>query len=476
MRVSARSIASVLGVVAVSSLGLLSHAQGSRSPKQIAFTEDGYPYIRGEYLVKVRSGAALERLLENQYESLGAVSRKTPVMKAGDSGSWYKVQLSDDYKLRDAILSARESADVVYAEPNYVYYTQSANEKNIPMPPAKGGKAGPDFNTAPALPVPPVADPEVSKMYGLSKIGAQQAWQTTSGSAKVLIADIDTGIDYNHQDLINNLWHNPGEIAGDGIDNDGNGYIDDVIGWDFRDKDGRPFDDNSHGSHTAGTIGATGGNGIGVSGVAQQASIMALRFLGGAEGSGSLEDAIKAIEYATNNGATIMSNSWGGGGYSQAMFDAISRANDKGILFIAAAGNSGSDNDKKAQYPANYKLPNVLTVAATDSGDKLASFSCFGATTVHLAAPGVKILSTVPGDKYNSLSGTSMATPHVSGAAVLLKAAYPNMKAKELKAVLMDSVEKLPALSGKVQTEGRLNIAKAFAVAKSTFGEPAAGN
>ena len=203
---------------------------------------------------------------------------------------------------------------------------------------------------------------------------------------------------------------------------------------------------------------------------------MALRFLGGAEGSGSLEDAIKAIEYATDNGATIMSNSWGGGGYSQAMFDAISRANDKGILFIAAAGNSGSDNDKKAQYPANYKLPNVLTIAATDSADKLASFSCFGATTVHMAAPGVKILSTVPGDKYNSLSGTSMATPHVTGAAVLLKSVYPNMKARELKAALLESVEKLPSLSGKVTTGGRLNISRALAVAKAQYGEPSSGN
>jgi|1048.fasta_scaffold18801_2 subtilisin family serine protease len=476
MRVSARSIATVLGVIAVASIGLSDRAQGSRAAKNIAFTEDGYPYIRGEYLVKVRSGAALERLLDQQYESVGAVARRTPLLNSNDSGIWYKVNVSDDYKLREAILSARESADVVYAEPNYVYYTQSANEKNIPMPPSKGGKAGPDYSPVPSLPNPPVADPEISKMYGLSKIGVQQAWQTTSGSSKVLVADIDTGIDYNHEDLINNTWRNPNEIAGDGVDNDGNGFVDDIVGWDFRDKDARPFDDNSHGSHTAGTIAATGGNGIGISGVAQQASVMSLRFLGGSEGSGSLEDAIKAIEYATNNGAQIMSNSWGGGGFSQAMFDAISRANDKGILFVAAAGNSGSDNDKKAQYPANYKLPNVLTVAATDSADKLASFSCYGATTVHLAAPGVKILSTTPGNKYASLSGTSMATPHVTGAAVLLKAAYPNMKAKELKAVLLDSVEKLAGLSGKVQTEGRLNISKAFAVAKANFGEPASGN
>ncbi|NBO37641.1 subtilase [bacterium] len=474
MKIAIRSVASVLAIAAASTLGFLGKAHGSRTPKQIALTEDGYPYVRGEYLVKVRSSAALERLLESQYETIGAVARKSPVMSA-NNGTWYKVNLADDYKLRDAILSARESADVLYAEPNYVYYTSNEPEKNIPMPGNKG-KGGPDYQEAPALPVPPVEDPQVSGMYGLNKIGAPQAWQIINGSAKVLVADIDTGIDYNHQDLINNIWHNPGEIPGDGIDNDGNGYIDDVVGWDFRDKDARPFDDNSHGSHTAGTIAATGGNGIGVSGVAQQASIMSLRFLGGTQGSGTLEDAIKAIEYATDNGAQIMSNSWGGGGFSQAMFDAISRANDKGILFVAAAGNSGTDNDKQAQYPANYELPNVLSVAATDSADKLASFSCFGLKTVHLAAPGVKIISTIPGNQYQALSGTSMATPHVTGAAVLLKAAYPNLKAKELKALLMDSVEKIPGLNGKVSTSGRLNISKAFAIARANFGEAKTGN
>lgn len=474
MKLSARSCASIFAVAALSSIGLLGQAQGSRSPKQIALTEDGFPYVRGEYLVKVRSSAALERLLDNQFETAGAVSRKVPVLNS-KSGTWYKINLADDHKLRDAILSARESSDVIYAEPNYIYHTTSQNEKNIPTP-GKGGKGGPDYKEAPKLPVPPVADPQISSMYGLSKIGVQQAWQITSGSSKVLVADIDTGIDYNHEDLINNVWRNPAEIAGDGIDNDANGYIDDIVGWDFRDKDARPFDDNSHGSHTAGTIAATGGNGIGVSGVAQQASIMALRFLGGSQGSGSLEDAIKAIDYATENGAQIMSNSWGGGGYSQAMFDAISRANDKGILFVAAAGNSGTDNDSKPQYPASYQLPNVLTVAATDSADKLASFSCYGVKAVHLAAPGVKILSTTPGDKYASLSGTSMAAPHVTGAAVLLKTAYPKMKAKELKAVLMDSVEQLGALEGKVSTGGRLNISKAFAISKAMFGESESGN
>lgn len=474
MNLSATFLVPVFAVVALSSVVILGQAQGSRTPTQVALTEDGYPFVRGEYLVKVKSQEALENLLNDQFESVGAVSRKVPVLRS-NTGSWYKIRVSEDEQLREAILSARENANVIYAEPNYIYHTTSQNEKNIPLP-GKNGKGGPDFESTPTLPFPPVADPQISEMYGLTKIGAPQAWQTTSGSAKVLVANIDTGTDYNHQDLINNMWRNPGEIAGDGIDNDANGFVDDIVGWDFRDKDARPFDDNSHGSHTSGTVAATGGNGIGISGVAQQASIMALRFLGGSQGSGTLEDAIKAIDYATENGAQIMSNSWGGGGYSQAMFDAISRANDKGILFVAAAGNSGTDNDSKPQYPASYQLPNVLTVAATDSSDKLASFSCYGAKGVHIAAPGVKILSTVPNNKYSSLSGTSMAAPHVTGAAVLLKAAYPKMKAKELRSVLIDSVEKLSSLNGKISTGGRLNISKAFAVSQARFGESESGN
>lgn len=472
MNWSARSCASVFTVVTLSALGIFGQAHGSRTPIQVAITEDGYPYVRGEFLVKVRNSGALERLMNDQRESFGTYATRTPVLSS-ETGDWYKVRVSDE-KVREAIFSARENADIMYAEPNYIYHTTVQNEKNVPMP--GKGNAGPDYKEAPELPFPPVTDPEIAKMYGLEKVGAQEAWQITSGSSRVVVADIDTGVDYNHQDLINNMWRNPGEIAGDGIDNDSNGFIDDVVGWDFRDKDARPFDDNSHGSHTSGTIAATGGNGIGVSGVAQQASIMGLRFLGGAQGSGTLEDAVKAIDYATENGAQIMSNSWGGGGYSQAMFDAISRANDKGILFVAAAGNSGSDNDKKAQYPANYNLPNVLTVAATDAADKLASFSCYGVKSVHIAAPGVKILSTTPGDKYASLSGTSMATPHVTGAAVLLKAAYPNLKAKELKDILLQSVEELVSLKGKVSTGGRLNISKAFAISRSIYGEPQSGN
>jgi subtilisin family serine protease len=433
---------------------------------EVAYTEDGHPYVKGEMLVKVRSRAALEGLLDRSRDSFGALSARVP-LKETSSGTWYKVLVKEDigsmYTAREAVLAD----GVVYAEPNFIYQTQIGGR-----PGGGNQKGGPDYEEIPELPNPPVADPDADQLHGLDLIDAGTAWAINRGSKDVIVGDIDTGADYNHPDLINNIWRNPKEIPGNGKDDDNNGFVDDVVGWDFRDKDARPFDDNAHGSHTAGSIGATGGNGVGISGVAQNTSIMVLRFLGGANGSGTSEDAIKCVEYATANGADLTSNSWGGGGYSQALFDAIAEADKAGILFVAAAGNARSDNDRTPSYPASYELDNILTVAATDSMDVLANFSNFGATSVDLAAPGVDILSTVPGKDYKKFSGTSMATPHVSGAAALLKAAYPQLKAKELKELLMSSVENVAGLSGKVVTGGRLNIARAFEIAKSTYGSP----
>jgi subtilisin family serine protease len=199
---------------------------------------------------------------------------------------------------------------------------------------------------------------------------------------------------------------------------------------------------------------------------------MSLRFLGGAQGSGTAADAISAIEYATANGAKLTSNSWGGGPYSQALFDVISDANDKGILFVAAAGNSKNDNDKSPSYPASYKLPNIIAVAASDANDELASFSNFGAKSVMLAAPGVNILSTIPNREYKRFSGTSMACPHVSGAAALLFAAYPSLSPTQVKDLLLSSVDTIAGLEGRVSTGGRMNLAKAFERARAQFGAP----
>ena len=324
-------------------------------------------------------------------------------------------------------------------------------------------------------------DPKFSDLYGLKNTGANggysgadihatEAWTTTTGSEKVLVGIIDTGADYNHPDIKPNYWRNPGETgldangkdkASNGIDDDHSGYIDDFRGWNFVENNNNPMDDNEHGTHVAGTIGARGNDGVGVVGVNWNVSMVALKFLDGS-GSGSLSDAVKAIEYGTSLGVTLTSNSWGGGGFSETMKAAIQAANAKGILFIAAAGNDGVDNDDSPHFPASYELDNVISVAATDNRDQLASFSCYGKSTVHLAAPGVNIMSSIPSGGYARLSGTSMATPHVSGAAALVKAAFPNATAAEIKSRLVNTVDPVAALDGKTISGGRLNVATAL--------------
>jgi subtilisin family serine protease len=292
-------------------------------------------------------------------------------------------------------------------------------------------------------------------------IGALRAWGVTTGSSAVTVAVIDTGIDTGHPDLAPNIWINPGEnCAGcrtDGIDNDGNGYVDDWRGWDFINNDNNPFDDNGHGTHVAGTIGAVGNNKIGVAGVSWTVRLMPLKFIG-ADGTGDVADAVRALHYATAMGAQVSNNSWGGDEYSQALSDAIAEADAHGSLFVAAAGNESSDNDASPQYPSGYDLPNVISVAASDSNDQLAYFSNHGRATVDLAAPGQSIYSTWPGNGYRSLSGTSMAAPHVTGTVALALAAHPGAGDAALKALLLRTVAHPAGLAGQTATGGRPGI------------------
>jgi subtilisin family serine protease/subtilisin-like proprotein convertase family protein len=320
-------------------------------------------------------------------------------------------------------------------------------------------------------------DTMFGSLYGLHNIGqsggtsdadidAPAAWDITTGSSSVVVAVIDTGVDYNHPDLINNMWTNPGEIA-NGLDDDNNGVVDDIHGANFIGNgaaSGNPMDDNSHGTHVAGTIGAEGNNNLGVVGVAWDVEIMALKFLDSG-GSGSIADAIEAFNYATlmktQKGVNlrITSNSWGGGGYTQALVDAIEAAGAAGILTVAAAGNGNSD--ATGFYPAAYDSPYIVSVAATDRNDLYAGFSNYGATTVDLAAPGVDILSTFPGASYGTISGTSMATPHVSGAAALVWSQSPGLNPLQVKARLLNGVDDISALGNNsfkpTLTNGRLN-------------------
>ncbi len=276
-------------------------------------------------------------------------------------------------------------------------------------------------------------DPEAGSLWGLFDthgINATAAWDLADTSAPVVVAVIDSGVDTDHPDLVDNIWTNPGEIAGNGIDDDNNGFVDDNNGWDFVENDATPNDENGHGTHVAGTIAAVRDNGIGVAGVADNARIMALRFLN-ADGSGYTSAALAALEYAIDNGAPISNNSWGGGGFNTVLSSLIA-SNADTHLFVAAAGNSGLDIDSSPQYPAAYNATNILSVAAHNSSGSLAGFSNYGTAAVDISAPGVSIRSTWPGSGYNSISGTSMAAPHAAGVAALLLGAAPELSPSEM--------------------------------------------
>jgi serine protease len=363
-------------------------------------------------------------------------------------GQMAVIRLDKNSDVDRAIEQLRADPEVLYAERNYIVH---------------------------AIATP--NDPRFAELYGLNNTGqtggtadadidAVEAWDNSVGSADVVVGVVDTGVDYNHEDLAANIWVNPAEIAGNGVDDDGNGVVDDVHGFNAITGSGDPLDDHDHGSHCSGTIGAVGSNGIGVAGVNWEVQIMGLKFLN-AGGSGTLEDAISAIDYAVaqkNAGVNlrVLSNSWSGGGFSQGLLDAITAANDVDILFVAAAGNASNDNDVIPTFPASYEAPNVVAVAATDNNDELAGFSSFGATSVDLGAPGVDVLSTTRNNTYSVFSGTSMATPHVAGTAALVLSSNPTLTTAELKDALLTSGDPIPALDGITLTGRRLNAANAL--------------
>jgi subtilisin family serine protease len=349
-------------------------------------------------------------------------------------------QILAEKTVEQVIEECKDLSDIEYAEPSYrVYALEQPN------------------------------DPEYDRLWGLNNTGqtggsndadidAEEAWDIEEGNRQVIVGVIDTGIDYDHEDLRLNMWRNPGEINNNNIDDDNNGYVDDYYGWDFFFEDNNPFDDNQHGTHVAGTIGAVGNNARGVVGVNWQISLMALKFLDNT-GSGSTSDAIEAIIYASDMGANILNNSWGGGGFSQAMKDAITYAKNKGVLFVAAAGNDSKNTDLDPNYPSNYDVENVISVAASSNNDKLAGFSNYGAETVDLAAPGENIYSTIPNSRYASLSGTSMATPHVVGAAALIWSYYlQNSNWEKVKFRLFGATDYVFNFQGKMLLDGRLNV------------------
>ncbi|MBX3364521.1 MAG: S8 family serine peptidase [Phycisphaeraceae bacterium] len=291
-------------------------------------------------------------------------------------------------------------------------------------------------------------------------IGAVEAWNEFTGEASFPIAVLDSGVQWSHPDLAANIWINPGEVAGNGVDDDNNGFVDDIRGWDFYSNNNNPMDLNGHGTHVAGTIGAAGNNGVGVTGVAWQCSIVPLRVAG--PNGLFASDVIRALQYCTAMNIRVSNNSWSSRGYSAAIFDAISAMIPHGHIFVCAAGNEGIDIDRSPRYPASYNLPNMITVAATGSRDLRAAFTNIGPSQVHLGAPGVEIYSTALGGRYAFRSGTSMAAPHVAGVVALIYAQNPSWTFTQVRERVLGTVRPVAALNGRTVTGGVVNLAAAI--------------
>lgn len=393
--------------------------------------------VADQVMVRLREGVPVEALTELA-DQVGAV-----ILRPLSDARTFLVQLKAPSldAVDEAVTYFMQHADrLAYAEPNYV--------RSL-------------FRTP--------NDLQYGELWGMTKISAPAAWDITTGNAATVVAVIDTGMDMDHPDLLGNLWNNQDEIPNDNLDNDGNGYVDDVNGWDFSADDRTPEDSDGHGTHCAGTVGAVGNNNNQVAGVCWTVRIMPVR---AGTGAGLFDsDIVDSIRYAARNGAKVLSNSYGGPGFSQTVYDAISYANKSGAIFVAAAGNDGMDNDLFPQYPAGYELPNVIAVAATDEDDSLAGFSNYGRTTVDIAAPGVNIISTWLDGQTHSLDGTSMACPHVAGALALYAGTDPGVNPAEARQLLLESSDALPDLSGKVVCGGRLNLQRLLAEGSDSDGD-----
>lgn len=454
-----------------------------------------------EYLVRFdKIGHDQERFTKFHGGKLELVSQ------AGGLFKW-----TTDQEKQDVMEVATWDDSIAYIQPNFTIrlYSNPSIEANRaaivkalssganPMDFFGGGFTdNPDIKSAPSQ--KSGADPMLPNAWGIQQIGTPSVWTRSQSGKDFIVAVTDSGVDYNHEDLISNMWRNTKEIPNNGVDDDKNGYVDDIVGWDFAMGDNKPYDmsvdlfsllfgggNPGHGTHVAGVIGATHNNGIGIAGVAKDAKIMALRFIT-EKGQGTTEAAIKAIDYAVANGAKVINASWGGEKGSEddtALTESIQRAEKAGVIFVAAAGNgranaggTGSggydnDNDPKPSIPATLAINNIISVAAIDVDEKLGSFSNWGNKTVRLGAPGVKVLSTVPGDRYQDTvidlaflgitahwDGTSMAAPHVSGALALVWSDHPTWTYQQVIDAVMKGTKSVAGLSGKVVTGGRLDL------------------
>jgi len=437
-------------------------AQGRPDLVEQSLRDEAREHVAGQMLVQFRRGVA-------DVDKVAALGRINAALideivmthqRSDGKGDLHLVRLPFGLGVAAAMRGLQNEQTVEFAEPNWIYRHQAVSNDTYYANGSLWGMYGDAGSPA--------------NQYGSRAAEAWAAEHTNCGS--VYVGIIDEGYMYTHEDLSANAGTNPGETAGNGVDDDGNGYVDDVYGWDFDGNNNTVFDgvNDDHGTHVAGTIGGTGGNGKGVAGVCWSVKLINAKFLG--SNGGTTANAIKAVDYMTDlktrHGLKLVAtnNSWGGGGFSQALKDAIDRAGAADILFVAAAGNGGrdgvgDDNDRTPHYPSSYASGNIIAVAAITSTGAKASFSNFGATTVDIGAPGSGIWSTVPvrskgntGSGYASYGGTSMATPHVTGAAALYAATHPGASAANIKSGILSSAIPTESLAGKTVSGGRLNV------------------
>jgi subtilisin family serine protease len=448
---------------------------------RLAAADPRAAYAPGEVLVGFRKDSGQKDRDAAIARAKGRLVKRLATELDLDMGESGVHRIATDLSVEDAIDLLRKDPNVEFAEPNWLVTHSDVSDDTYYANGSLWGMYGDDLPSA-------VGPAGTTNAFGCE---AEKAWDAgQTGSSDVCVGIVDEGMQITHPELAANVWTNPFDPV-DGIDNDGNGYVDDVHGWDFWNGDNSVYDagGDAHGTHVAGTIGATGGNGAGVAGVNWNVTLISAKFLG--PNGGYISDAVSALNYLRDlkvrHGLRIVAtnNSWGGGGYSSSLHTAILKAAKEGILFVAAAGNSGSNNDSTASYPSNYSTLTgsvtepaasyeaVIAVAAIDSSGAKASWSSYGATTVDIGAPGVSVLSTVPTNSYAYYSGTSMATPHVTGAVALYASAFPAATAAEVRSALLGNAKPTPSLSGITVTGGRLSLAGLFGDASSPPQPPA---
>ncbi|MEM7646355.1 MAG: S8 family serine peptidase [Pseudomonadota bacterium] len=408
-------------------------------------------YVPGEVIVKLKSNT--DQGQTHKFIGKVALSQKMSLKKSWGRFKMHQFKLGAGQDVEQAVNDLLLDPDVEFAEPNYIFGKQSTGIEGEPMSLAEvqesfsseGGFSGSGFDQTSA------------------DINADEAWAIlSSASDRPIVAVIDSGVDYNHYVFVDSgaIWSNDDEIPSNGIDDDGNGYIDDVRGWNFVSNTNDPMDDDNHGTHVAGIVLGMTQNILAPTLEPARVQIMPLKFLDH-QGVGTTSDALEAINYAIANGAQVLNNSWGGGSYSQALHDVITTSYNSGLSFIAAAGNAANDNDAAPTYPASYEIPNVVSIAATSSGDNLASFSNFGASSVHVASPGISILSTLPNDSFGYSSGTSMAAPFAAGLSALMIREKGVINGYQVKGVLYEHSFGVSGLSGKVSSSARIDALEA---------------